>query len=149
MTIHLEVLGRVDQMVAPTPLPLVAGEVRAGFPSPADDYLEAELDLVSHLVQHPSATFYARAKGDSMVNAGIYDGDLLIVDRSLEPRDGDVLVIAVDGEMTCKRLGRIGSRPYLLAGNDQYRPIPLEGVECHVWGVVTHNVHALRRGVAR
>lgn len=149
MSIYLEILGRVDEASDPTLLPLVAGEVRAGFPSPADDYLEGELDLVAHLVQHPSATYFVRAKGDSMVNAGIYDGDLLIVDRSLDPRDGDVLVVAVDGEMTCKRLGKIGSRPYLLPGNDRYRPIPLEGVECHVWGVVTHNVHALRRGVAR
>ena len=144
-----EYLGTVDESAAPVPLPLAADAVRAGFPSPADDYVETELDLVAHLVQHPSATFFVRAKGDSMETDGIYDGDLLIVDRSLEPRDGDVLIIAVDGELTCKRLGRIGNRPYLLPGNPSYQPIPLENVECHVWGVVTHNVHALRCGVGR
>ncbi|SFU48602.1 LexA family protein [Halomonas korlensis] len=147
--IHLEILGRVDQTTLPIALPLAAGEVRAGFPSPADDYLEQELDLVAHLIQHPSATFYMRAKGASMVRDGIYDGDLLIVDRSLDPKDGDVLVISVDGELTCKRLGKIGNLPHLLPANPSFQPIPLEGADCQVWGVVTHNVHALRRGVAR
>ncbi|WP_129138775.1 LexA family protein [Modicisalibacter coralii] len=147
--IHLDVIGRVDETAVPRLLPLAADAVRAGFPSPADDYIETELDLVEHLVQHPSSTFYVRAKGDSMVRDGIYDGDLLIVDRSLEPRDGDVLVIAVDGELTCKRLGTIGNRPYLIPGNPNYQAIPLTGSECHYWGVVTHNVHALRRGVGR
>nr|WP_299380324.1 translesion error-prone DNA polymerase V autoproteolytic subunit [uncultured Halomonas sp.] len=147
--IYLDVVGRVDDTTATRLLPLFADAVRAGFPSPADDYIERDLDLVGHLVQHPSSTFYVRAKGDSMENDGIYDGDLLIVDRSLEPRNGDVLIIALDGELTCKRLGAIGQRPYLLPGNPNYRPIPLTGVECHVWGIVTHNVHALRRGVGR
>lgn len=147
--IHLDVIGRVNETATPRLLPLAADAVRAGFPSPADDYIETELDLVEHLVQHPSSTFYVRAKGDSMEHDGIYDGDLLIVDRSLEPRDGDVLIVAVDGELTCKRLGRIGNRPYLLPGNPNYQAIPLTGAECHYWGVVTHNVHALRRGVGR
>lgn len=124
-------------------LPLAAGEVRAGFPSPADDYLEMELDLVEHIVHHPSATFYVKAKGDSMRDYGIYNGDLLVVDRSLEPRHGSIIIAAVDGELTVKRFELIGSRPYLVAGNPEYPPIPLTGRECHVWGVVTHNVHQL------
>ena len=145
----LEVLGRVDQYAMPRSLPLAAGYVRAGFPSPANDYLETELDLVSHLIQHPSATFYVRAKGDSMEDEGIYDGDLLVVDRSLEPKVGNILIITLDNEMTCKRLGKIGNHHYLIAGNPNFKPIPLEGHECHVWGVVTHNIHAHVAGVGK
>lgn len=124
-------------------IPMAAGEVRAGFPSPAEDYVEAELDLVQHLVRHPSATFYVRAKGDSMHDYGIFDGDILIVDRSLEPRPGAILVAAVDGDLTVKRYELIGQRPCLVAGNPHYPPISLNGHDCHVWGVVTHNVHCL------
>lgn len=149
MSMPLEILGRVDEAAEPTPLPLAAGEVRAGFPSPADDYLERNLDLVSHLIPHPSATYYLRAKGDSMQGCGIYDGDLLIVDRSLEARAGHVVVMSIDGELTCKRLEMIGQRPYLLAANDAYPPIPLHGHDVEVWGVVTHNVHALAPGVGQ
>lgn len=149
MKMRTEIIGRVGTTTSPQLIPLAADSVRAGFPSPADDYLETELDLVDHLVQHPSATFYVRAKGESMMRHGIYDGDLLIVDRSLEPRNGDVIIIAVDGELTCKQLDLIGRRPYLVSGNSAFTPIPLEGRECHVWGVVTHNIHALRSGVGR
>lgn len=95
---HATYLGAQDLTAPLTLLPLATDAVRAGFPSPTDDYIEAELDLVSHLVQHPSATFYVRATGDSMVQHGIHDGDLLIVDRSLEPRDGDILIMALDGD---------------------------------------------------
>lgn len=137
----VDVIGRPSE--SSTRLPLAAGEVRAGFPSPADDYLEMELDLVEHIVQHPSATFYVRAKGDSMRDYGIYDGDLLVVDRSLEPRHGNIIIAAVDGELTVKRFEMVGIRPFLVAGNPDYPPISLTGHECHVWGVVTHNVHRL------
>lgn len=146
MSMHLSVLGRVDTTSPPLKLPLAAGEVRTGFPSPADDYLEAELDLVDHLVRHPSATYYLRAKGTSMTGVGIYDGDLLIVDRSLEPKLGHIVIMSVDGELTCKKLGKIGNRPYLIASNPEFRPIPLDGKECQVWGVVTHNIHSLAPG---
>ncbi|WP_422102020.1 LexA family protein [Vreelandella sp.] len=148
MSIHLTIMGRVDTSAPTVKLPLAAGEVRTGFPSPADDYLESELDLVAHLVQHPSATYYLRAKGSSMTGAGIYNGDLLIVDRSLEPKNGHIVIMSVDGELTCKKLGIIGNRHYLIASNPEFRPIPLEGKECQVWGVVTHNIHALAPGFA-
>lgn len=142
MSMLLEVLGRVDQVAPPTALPLAGGEVRAGFPSPAADYVEQELDLVAHLIPHPSATYYVRSRGDSMTGVGIHDGDLLIVDRSIDYKLGHVLIVAIDGELTCKQLGKIGSRLYLLAANDAYPPLPLHNHDCNVWGVVTHNIHA-------
>ncbi|WP_392560240.1 LexA family protein [Orbus mooreae] len=137
------VLGRVDASII-NHLPLVDTPVRAGFPSPADDYLEAKLDLTEHLVKHPSATYYIKAMGDSMVDYGILNGDLLIVDRSLKPQVNDVVIVAVDGELTCKCLGLIAGQYHLLAGNALYPPIPLEGKEVHVWGVVIHTIHTLR-----
>lgn len=123
--------------------PLMGCRVRAGFPSPADDHLDVEIDLHAHVVRRPASTYFVRAEGDSMLGDGIHDGDLLVVDRSLEPLPGRVVVIAVDGEPTVKRLARLGARTVLMASNPRFAPIPLEGRECQVWGVVTHVVHAL------
>ena len=123
--------------------PLLGCRVRAGFPSPADDHLDVELDLHAHVVRRPASTFFVRAEGDSMLGDGIHDRDLLVVDRSLEPRPGRVVIIAVDGEPTVKRLVRRGDALVLEASNPRYAPIPLAGRECHVWGVVTHVLHAL------
>ncbi|AZS49808.1 LexA family transcriptional regulator [Entomomonas moraniae] len=125
-------------------LPLVDIPVRAGFPSPADDYAEAKLELTEYLVQHPNATYYIRAIGDSMVDYGIFSGDLLIVDRSLDAKAGDVVIIAIDGELTCKKLSYIKGEPFLVSGNSLYPPIPLLGKEAHVWGVVIYNIHSLQ-----
>lgn len=124
-------------------LPLINTPVRTGFPSPADDYIESKLDLSEHLVQHPNATYYIRAIGDSMVDYGIYSGDLLIVDRSLDAKSGDIIIIAIDGELTCKKLSYIKGEPFLISGNSIYPPIPLLGKEAHVWGVVIYNIHSL------
>nr|WP_237673548.1 translesion error-prone DNA polymerase V autoproteolytic subunit [Halomonas profundi] len=124
----------------------MGGTVRAGFPSPADDYVEAELDLVAHLIQHPSATYFVRAKGSSMVEDGIFDNDLLIVDRSITPRPGHIVIMCVDGDLTCKRLSIIGDRPYLTTLDPSFKPIPLTGHDCQAWGVVTHNIHTLAPG---
>ena len=121
---------------------LVASPVRAGFPSPADDYVETQLDLVEHLIHHPSATYYIRVKGDSMQGLGIDDGDLLIVDRSLEPKHGYTVIAAVDGELTCKRLEQRDGSYYLIAGNDYYSPILLDNKEVHIWGIVIHSIHS-------
>ncbi|MCX8587164.1 MULTISPECIES: LexA family protein [Orbaceae] len=137
------VLGCVDTSSI-NHLPLVDTPVRAGFPSPADDYLEAKLDLTEHLVKHPSATYYIKAMGDSMVDYGIFSGDLLIVDRSLTPQVDDVVIAAIDGELTCKCLGLIQGQYYLLSGNEQYPSIALAGKELHIWGVVIHTIHSLR-----
>lgn len=148
MSLHVSLVARADSLAPPLTIPLMSGPVRAGFPSPADDYVEAELDLVAHLIHQPSATYFVRAKGSSMEGDGIYDGDLLIVNRSLEPKPGHIVIMSIDGELTCKKLQKFGDRPYLVASNPNFRPIPLTGHDCHAWGVVTHNIHSLAPGFA-
>ena len=143
MTTTASWVGSAALNPAPQPLPMFASAVRAGFPSPADDYIDAEMDLHGYVVKRPAATFFARSEGDSMIGDGIHHGDLLVVDRSLEPLPGRVIVVALDGELTMKRLERVGRRTYLSASNPAYQPIPLEGREAHVWGVVTHVLHSL------
>ncbi|MBT5027093.1 MAG: translesion error-prone DNA polymerase V autoproteolytic subunit [Nitrospina sp.] len=125
-------------------LPLALCHVEAGFPSPADDYMEGSLDLNEHVIKHPSATYFVRASGDSMTDAGIFNGDLLIVDRSLEPIHGKVVIAEVDGQLTVKRLFKLKDRFLLQSENTNYPPIELqEGNEVVVWGVVTHVLHNL------
>lgn len=120
-------------------LPLFSHSVRAGFPSPADDYIEQSLDLNEHVIQHPAATYYVRAQGDSMMRLGIHNGDLLVVDRALEPVDGDIVIAALDGELTCKILDM--KRRRLLSGNDLFPPIELaEDTELVIEGVITHSI---------
>lgn len=124
--------------------PLFASPVHAGFPSPADDYIEAQLDLNEHVIRHPAATFFVRAAGDSMTGAGIHHGDILVVDRAPEPRDGDVVIAVLDGELVVKRLKTAGARRYLMPDNSRYAPIELGSeTAVEVWGVVTHVIHEL------
>jgi len=124
-------------------VPLYSTRVQAGFPSPADDYLEGSLDLNEHLISHPAATFYCRVCGDSMTGVGIFDGDLLIVDRALTPRNGDVVLAVLDGELTCKILDNQGRQ--LLAANRRYPPIPIpEGSHFEVEGVVISSIRRHR-----
>ncbi|NJN45205.1 MAG: translesion error-prone DNA polymerase V autoproteolytic subunit [Candidatus Competibacteraceae bacterium] len=121
--------------------PLYLAKVRAGFPSPADDYIDKRLDLNEHLVQHPAATFYCRVSGHSMQGAGIFDGDLLIVDRAVEPRNGSIVVANVDGELTCKILDT--NHKQLLSSNDDFPPIPIsEHCELSIEGVVIHSIRS-------
>jgi DNA polymerase V len=125
-------------------LPVFLGRLPAGFPSPADDYIEGRLDLNRHLIKHPAATFFVRVTGHSMTGAGIHSGDLLIVDRSLEPTDGQVVVAVLDGELTVKRLQRGHGVTRLLAENPAYRPIEItEQQTIEIWGVVTNVIHPL------
>ncbi|AXE32788.1 error-prone repair protein UmuD [Chromobacterium phragmitis] len=132
----------------PTPnaaLPLALSPVRAGFPSPADDCMDASLNLQDYLVADPLATFMVRVRGDSMRDDGILDGDLLVVDKGEPPRHGDIVVAVVDGEFTVKRLRRVNGRCALLAANPDYPPIvPADGQELQVWGVVTACVRKIR-----
>lgn len=123
-------------------LPLGAGKVAAGFPSPATDHVEQRLDLSEYLVLHPEATFFLRVKGDSMTGAGIHHGDLLIVDRSLSPVSGRVVVAALNGELTVKRLHRSRGKLTLKAENPAYPDIPVsDEQDFQIWGVVAHVVH--------
>ena len=122
----------------------VEGFVPAGFPSPADDYYSQPLDLVEHLIRNRAATFLMRAIGHSMREAGIFDGDLLVVDRSAIPRSGSVVVVAVNGEYTVKRLRRERGAVWLEAANENYPPIYLNAdLQVHIFGVVLHAIHTL------
>lgn len=124
------------------PLPLYASRVRAGFPSPADDYLERHLDLNEHLIRHPEATFFLRVQGDSMVGEGIHDGDLLIVDRAEKPAHGMIVVAAVYGELTVKKLSVRQGQVALVAAHPDYPPIQIrEDTGFEIWGVVTNVIH--------
>ena len=123
-------------------LPLYSSKVPAGFPWPADDHMEGKLHLNTHLVKHPTATFFVKASGDSMLGAGIHDGDILVVDRSLEPRKGKVVIAAVDGQLTVKRLQKKGSKTFLVPENKKFRSIELnENNDVKIWGVVTNVIH--------
>jgi len=124
--------------------PLFMVPVRAGFPSPAEDYIEPKLDLNSHLVKHPAATFFVKVAGDSMIDAGIHPGDILIVDRSLEPADKKVVIAVVDGDLTVKRIRMKDAKVFLAPENGNYAPIQLEGgMNVEIWGVVTNVIHRL------
>ena len=124
--------------------PLYGAAVAAGFPSPAEDYIEARLDLNELLVQHPVATFFVRVEGDSMLGAGIHPGDLLVVDRAVEASDGAVVVAVLDGEFTVKRIRKAADGLYLLPENGAYPALKIDPArEFQVWGVVTHVIHAV------
>lgn len=123
-------------------IPLFSSKVVAGFPSPADDYIEARLDLNEYLVMRREATFFLRVKGDSMRDANIHDGSLLIVDKSIEPKHNNIVVAVVNGELTVKRLYKRRGMLKLLAANETYPEILINlDSELAVWGVVKHVVH--------
>jgi DNA polymerase V len=126
-------------------LPLFLMPASAGTPMPTEDYLDKRLDLLKHLVRRPQDTFLVRASGDSMTGVGIFDGDLLIVDRSLEPRDGDVVVASVDNQPTIKTFRCLYNRRWLQPENSAHENIELRGVDYHCWGVTVHSVRTHRR----
>ena len=124
--------------------PILIATVPAGFPSPAADYEEGKLDLNRHLIKNPTATFFVRVTGDSMLNAGIHSGDLLVVDRSIEPKDKNVVIAVVNGELTVKRIRIRKNKVMLTAENDAYQSQEInDQTEFEVWGVVTNVIHAL------
>ncbi len=126
--------------------PLFGHKVKAGFPSPADDFVEAWLDLNEHLIEHRDATFFLQASGDSMTGAGIQEGNLLVVDRALEARHRDIVIAVIDGELTVKRLDKRHGHIRLLAENPAYAPIEFQdGQELTIWGVVTSVIQRMRR----
>lgn len=120
------------------------GTVRAGFPSPAEDLGAKRVDLTAQLVKHPQATFLIRARGESMREAGIFDGDVLVVDRAVPPRNGHVVIAVVEGEFVCKTLWTRAGRMKLKAANPSYPDIvPREGQTVEVWGVVIHAIKSM------
>lgn len=141
-----DVLGKhirpLAMETAPFQVPMLGRNVPAGFPSPADDFLQNSIDLNQHLIQHREATFVLRVSGSSMINAGIWDGDELIVDRALPPQDGKVVIAVVDGELTVKRLHIHPKGVRLCAANPDYPDLEIaEGQELQIWGVVTRVLH--------
>lgn len=120
--------------------------VKAGFPNPAEDAKGVALDLNELVVKHPVSTFYLRVEGDSMVGAHIAHGDIVVIDKSLEPKTGDIVVAAVDGDFTLKHLRRSGGqKAWLVAANPDYPPIALhDATDAVIWGVVTYVIHKTR-----
>jgi DNA polymerase V len=137
-------VANADSELSKLALPLFSSRVRAGFPSPADDFIDRALDLNEFLIKKPSATFFAWAEGDSLRDIGIANGDLLIIDRSAEHCHGAVIVAALDGELTCKILDT--RRGLLLSANENFPPIPISGrEELLIEGVVTHSIRRHQR----
>ncbi|KFI46845.1 Peptidase S24-like [Bifidobacterium bohemicum] len=129
--------------IAPTPIPMALEAVHAGFPSVAQDYFAGDFSFDEHVIQHPDTTFIITVAGDSMQGAGIWDGDLLVVDRSLDPQPGDVVIAILDDELTIKRLIIEAGHPVLHAENQAYPDfIPAEAEELIIWGVVVGNFHS-------
>jgi DNA polymerase V len=125
-------------------LDLYTTKISAGFPSPADDFLDRKLDLNEYLIRNPSATFLLRVNGNSMVNAGISDGDILIVDRSVEAADGKVVIGIINGEFTVKRILKKGKKLFLKPENEKFNPIEItEDMDFKIWGVVVYTIHKI------
>ncbi len=123
-------------------IPFYQSNVPAGFPSPAEDFMDLDLNLQAYLVQHPSATFCVRVTGDSMQNAGIFSGDVMVVDRALEPKNNTIVLAVLDGEFTVKRIQKKGVQLFLKPENETFKPIEItEEMDFKVWGVVTHIIH--------
>lgn len=141
----LQIIGCAEDLQANAPrLPLYLSAVQAGWPSPADDYIDQQLNLHELAVRNPAATFFLRAAGDSMLGAGIHDGDLLIVDRSVDATHNRIVIAALDGELLVKRLVRRGHRTWLAPANPDYPEIEITMREyVHIWGVVTYVLHKL------
>ncbi|MGH9852414.1 MAG: LexA family protein [Blastocatellia bacterium] len=134
---HISVVAREGGVE----IPLVLSRVPAGFPSPAEDYLEQSLDLSRYLVRRPKTTFFMRVEGDSMIGAGINDGDLLVIDRAEPARDKSIVVARIGDEFCVKQLRVIEGRKWLYPANPKYRPVEItEDMDAEVWGCVLHSI---------
>ena len=123
-------------------IPIFSDAVQAGFPSPSEDHMDMDLNLNDHLVQNPSATFCVKAIGESMKDAGIQSGDIMIVDKSLEPQNRSIVLVVIDGEFTVKRVNLNNKELYLIPENSNFSPIKItEEMDFKVWGVVTYIIH--------
>ena len=130
-----EAVGRIE-------LPLLLSEVIAGFPSPADDYIDKKMDLNEQLISNKAATFLVRAYGDSMLDANIKEGDILVVDRSRDAHNNSIIIAVVNGDLTVKRIRQQNGRVYLVPENEDYSPLEITAeTSFEVWGVVTYIIH--------
>jgi DNA polymerase V len=126
-------------------IPMFSDAVAAGFPSPATDYCERKLDLNELCIQKPAATYFVRAQGDSMIDAGIFPGDVLVIDRSIDASHGDIVIASVNGELTVKLL-ETKPQTRLVPMNNQHAPIVIpEGADLEIFGVATNVIHSLRK----
>ena len=144
--VPLSIIPHIDKVISQAiKLPLYGSKVSAGFPSPAEDYIAERLDLNEYLIKHPAATFLVRATGDSMINAGIHENDILIVDRSITPISGKIVIAAIDGQLTVKRLHKKSDGKFVLkAEHPSHPPIEVnEESDVHIWGVVIHIIHSV------
>jgi len=136
-------LDSFDSTIKKFRIPLLNDSVSAGFPSPADDYTEDNIDLNEHLISNPFSTFFLRVKGDSMINAGIKDKDLIIVDKSLIAKPGNIVIAMIDGEFTIKRLSIKNDELYLKAENHNYPDFRFKNhIDVQIWGVVIYSIHS-------
>ena len=132
-----------DSTIKKFRIPLLNDSVSAGFPSPADDYTEENIDLNEHLISNPFSTFFLRVRGDSMINAGIKDKDLIIVDKSLIAKPGNIIIAMIDGEFTIKRLSIKNDELYLKAENHNYPDFRFKNhIDVQIWGVVIYSIHS-------
>ena len=139
----IQVLDSFDSTTKRFRIPLLNDSVSAGFPSPADDYTEENIDLNEHLISNPFSTFFLRVKGDSMINAGIKDKDLIIVDKSLIAKPGNIVIAMIDGEFTIKRLSIKNDELYLKAENHNYPDFSFKNhIDVQIWGVVIYSIHS-------
>ncbi len=137
-------IGESGEFV-PLDIPLFSDAVPAGFPSPATDYCERKLNLNELCIQHPAATYFVRAQGDSMIEAGIFPGDVLVVDRSINASHGDIVIVSVNGELTVKQL-ETKPKMRLVPMNNKYDPIDVpDDADLEVFGVATSVIHSLRK----
>lgn len=138
-------IARPSSAISETKMPLYSSRPAAGFPAPGDDQVERVLDINDLVVKNPASTFFVRVEGDSMTGAGIFSGDVLVIDRSVEVRDGQIVVAAVNGEMVVKRLKNSNGEQLLLSENDNYTPIVVsEDENCTIWGTVVGSVRTFK-----
>ncbi len=144
MSTKITILGSLSSQPIVLSLPFLSTPVPAGFPSPADDFVDHALDLNELMIKHPAATFFVRVHGDSMIDAGIRSDDILVVDRAYEVTDGCIVVAVIDGEFTVKRLRKDGSNFYLAPENTDFKPLYItDEMDITIWGVVTFVIHAV------
>ena len=145
MQVNSKITFFVPDFENPIETSFISSEIKAGFPSPAADFEESKVSLDHLLIKNKEATFYAKASGNSMIGAGIDDGDILVIDRSLESRNNAVAVCFIDGEFTVKRIKKDNDEVYLMPENSQYQPIKIEEEnELIIWGIVTYAIKQMK-----